>query len=328
MKNNQLKVSAFGLVLLLAHAAAAQRTAIHPISLEVHGQVRYTESRAPAANILVRLETFSGGVTGQMLTDRQGKFTFSGLASMQYVLTIHAPGYHDVTQSVDLLTATSDFVYAYLVPAANSREKTTVGYVDANVPEKARKEFEKGQAAVAEKKPVDVAAPHFQNAINLYPAFFEAELSLGTLYMDAGQWDKAEQALRRALEINSKVPNAFFAFGELNLQQKHYREAETALIQGLKLQDRSWQGHFTLGRVYWQTGELPKAGRHVALAIQLNPTHAPAHLLGANILLRAGKREDAISEFEEFLRLDPKGTHSNEARMVLANLKRSKPNDK
>lgn len=325
MKKALCKLSALSLLLLFAGSVYAQRTAVHPVSLEVHGQVRYSENRAPAPNIIVRLETFSGGMAGQMLTDRQGKFAFSGLAAMQYVLTIHAPGYHDVTQSIDLLTTTSDFVYAYLVPTPEGRKITSaIGYVDANVPESARKEFEKGLAAVTDKKPFEAAAVHFQNAINLYPVFFEAELSLGTLYMDAGEWEQAQGALRRALEINPKAQNVLFALGELNLQQKRYREAEASLLEGLKLQDRSWQGHFALGRLYWQTGELAKAGRHVALTIQLNPTLASAHLLGANILLRARKREDAISELEEFIRLDPKGAHSAEARTLLANLKKQK----
>jgi tetratricopeptide (TPR) repeat protein len=291
------------------------------VSLEVHGQVRYAETKNPAANVLVRLESFSGGVIGQILTDRDGKFLFSGLASTQYILSIHALGYRDFQQSIDLLTATSDFVYAYLAREPEKHGKLAVGYIDANIPEKACKEFEMGQAALADKKSFDVAVFHFQKAIDLYPRFFEAELTLGTLYMDMRQWEKAEQALRRALEINPKVANALFAFGELNLQQKRYREAENALLEGLKLQNRSWQGHFTLARVYWIIGELPKAGRHVALTIQLNPTLAPAHLLGANILLRAGKRDDAIAEFEEYLRLDPKGVHSDEARAVVTNLK-------
>ena len=200
MKFCLLKPLLIGFVVLLIHPPGmAQRTTpTHPVNLEVHGQVRYAETKRPAANIVVRLESFSGGMVGQVLTDREGKFLFSSLASTQYILTIHAPDYQDVHQSIDLLTATSEYVNVYLSPEPVRKSSTRARYIDASVPEQARKEFENGQAALAAQNKKELAVGHFENAIRLYPNFFEAELSLGTLYMDLGQWDKAEQALRRA----------------------------------------------------------------------------------------------------------------------------------
>jgi tetratricopeptide (TPR) repeat protein len=139
--------------------------------------------------------------------------------------------------------------------------------------------------------------------------------------MDKAEWDKAEQALRSALSINPRGANALFAIGELSLQRNRLDEAEKSLIEGLKLENRSWRGHFTLGRVYWGKGDLRHAGKHIALTIQLNPGLAQAHLLGANILLRANKNEDALAEFEEYLRLNPKGTYSDTVRQTVNSLK-------
>lgn len=153
MKCCLLKTLMVSFALLFIHSPVlAQRTPNHPVNLEVHGQVRYAETKNPAVNILVRLENFSGGVAGQILTDREGKFVFSGLASTQYILTIHAPGFRDFQQSIDLLTQTSDFVYAYLSRDGGRVTSNRVGYIDANVPTNARKEFEKGQGALAEPK--------------------------------------------------------------------------------------------------------------------------------------------------------------------------------
>jgi tetratricopeptide (TPR) repeat protein len=314
-------IVAGGMILVPAIAAIAQRIPVHPVSLEVHGQVRYAENKSPAGSVIVRLESFSGGMVGQILTDRQGKFLFSGLASTQYILTIHAPGYLDVKQSIDLLTATSDYIDAYLTREPERRVLIPVSYIDANIPAPARKEFEKAQTTLLENKNSEDAIRHLENAINLYPKFFEAELSLGTIYMDNAEWDKAEQALRSALSINPRGANALFAIGELSLQRNRLDEAEKSLIEGLKLENRSWRGHFTLGRVYWGKGDLRHAGKHIALTIQLNPGLAQAHLLGANILLRANKNEDALAEFEEYLRLNPKGTYSDTVRQTVNSLK-------
>src|SRR4030095_7293185 len=79
----------------------------------------------------------------------------------------------------------------------------------------------------------------------------EALLLLGTAYMDLAAWEKAERALARALEINPKAANAFFALGELYLKQHKNADAEKVLLQGLQFEDRSWQSHLCLGHVYW-----------------------------------------------------------------------------
>src|SRR5678816_1284221 len=80
------------------------------IPLQINGQVRYADSKAPAENVLVRVERFSGGIAGQQVTDRTGKFSFSGLTGQMYTVTIHAPGFQDVKQEVDLLTANTGYV--------------------------------------------------------------------------------------------------------------------------------------------------------------------------------------------------------------------------
>src|SRR5262249_15171693 len=148
---------------------------------------------------------------------------------------------------------------------------------------------------------------HLEKAVSIYPRFQEAWLKLGLTYMNLTEGDKAEASLNRALELDPKNVKALFALGELYREQKRYAEAEKKLRSGLGIENRSWEGHFTLGRLYWDQSELIKAARQVAISIQLNPNFADAHLLGANILLRSGKREEARLEFEEYLRLSPKG---------------------
>lgn len=327
MKFCLLKALSITFAVLFVHSfALAQRTTTtptHPVNLVVHGQVRYADTRNPAANILVRLDSFSGGATGQILTDREGKFVFSGLASTQYILTIHAEGYRDFQQSIDLLTATSDFVYAYL-SRERGREMKRVAYIDANVPESAQKEFEKGQIALVEQQKKEIAIRHFENAVRLYPKFFEAELSLGTVYMDAGEWVKAEAVLRRAIEINPKIQTPFLALGELLLRHDRLAEAEQTLREGLKLENRSWQAHFVLARVYVKKRDLRSAGRQLALTLQLNPQVADAHLLAGDVLMRSGKLDDAVTEFREYLRLDPKGSDSDQVREIVDRLKVAK----
>jgi tetratricopeptide (TPR) repeat protein len=272
------------------------------------------------------LDNFNGGVAAQMLTDRDGRFRFSGLASRQYSLTVHAQGYKDAYQVVDLLTTTSDYINVDLAPDSplGPKPRRSIAYVNANVPPAARKEFESGEDALSEKK-LSAAIRHLESALRLHSQFFEAELSLGTAYMDAGFWDKAEGSLQRATVINPKSPNAFFALGEVYLHSGMLMEAEKTLRVGLRIENRWWQPHFALARVYWKKADLSNAGKQLALTLQLNPSCAEAHFLAGDVYMRANKPADAIGMFQDYLRLAPKGANVAAAKQAIKRLESGYP---
>jgi hypothetical protein len=314
-----------------SQAQRAPRTA--PISLQVHGQVRYAQGGRPAEFIMVRLESFSGGVAGEMTTDRSGKFAFIGLAAELYVVSLRAPGFREVSQQVDLRTQITDYVQLMLVAEDNgSSPSNRTGVIDANVPHGALTEFEKGRDAMLHTNNAAAGIQHLEKAVRIYPKYFEALLLLGTAYMDQSAWDKAEHALARALEIYPKAANALFALGELYLKQKKDADAEKVLLQGLQFEDRSWQSHLILGHVYWNIAAkfsdeahyrplLEKSYVQAKRALELKPDLAGAHLLKGNLLFKAKRAEDALNEFEEYVRLDPKGEFVAQTRALVQKIK-------
>ena len=297
-----------------------------PVTGEVHGQVRYAAGGQPAERVLVRLEVVGGGLVGQVLTDRNGAFRFPRLEALQYIVTVHAPGYRDVQQQVNLKTSTSEYVLLQLTVDPNARATDNApasGTVDAGIPPEAQKEFDLGKAALLEEKRIDEGRKHLEKAVSLSPHFLEAQLLLGTAWMEAHDWRKAEAALRRALEINGNAAPAYFALGEVHRQQSRHQDAEKALLEGLKLDADSYQGHFTLGRVYLALNDIGKAGVEAGLALQLKPDFAEAYVLAGNILLKAKKGAEALPMFEEYLRLAPKGPLANETREIVEKLKQA-----
>ena len=318
----------FGTFLLLISLGVVSAGAqIHSASepIEIRGQVRFATNSTPVPNIVVRLEALSGGLVNEEVTDRLGKFRFSSLSPVQYFVTVRLSGYREVRREVNLIMQSSDFVQIQLVPETSETETPprTTKVLDANVPPEARNEFEKGETALLEKNKLAEGILHLEKAIAIYPNFPEAQIELGTAYMDAKEWDKAELALKQALELAPNTSNAFFALGELYLQQKKYSEAEKRLRQGLKIENRSWRGHFALGRTYWASSDIKQAAKQIALTLQLNPDLADAHLFAGNILLRGGKREDARTEFEAYLRLAPKGEFATQVKQILQKMKTS-----
>jgi tetratricopeptide (TPR) repeat protein len=313
-------------------------SAVPALAQQIQGQVRYADTNQPAARVPVRCNGV--GCIPVLMTDNNGKFVFN-VSVGHYTISVQIPGYVQQEESRDLLDLQSnEYIFFKLKPDGNPKP-VIAAVVDANVPDAARKEFAKADEALAtgKKEKLEEAVQHLEKAVSLYPRFLEAQLKLGTTYMDLQQFDKAEPALKKTLEIDPKAANALFALGEVYLRQKKDEDAEKVLLQGLGLEDRSYQGHLTLARVYLDMASkikdetqsrpfLEKAYDQVNEALKLNPDLAQAHLVKGNLLLRVRRAADAQHEFEEYLRLDPKGPAAEQTRALVEKIKKALEADK
>jgi len=326
-----------GLFLHSAAPSLAQNRPGQSMSGQITGQVRYAEGRQPAFNVLVNCYSLDGGLIGQTNTDRDGRFRFSELKPDQYVIVVRLPDYVEEQQNVELRTTANQYLQFQL----KRDESTTArarppGVLNAKIPPAAQEEFAKAESALAgnTKESLAQGILHLERALKIYPTFVQAQLRLGTAYMDLAQWDKAERSLKRAIEIDARIANAFFALGDLYLHQKRNADAESALVQGLKIDDRSWQGHLTLGRVYWSLAAevkdearakplLEKSYNQANRALELKPDLAAAHLLKGNLLLRARRTRDALKEFDAYLSSEPHGELSEQTRALAERIRKS-----
>ncbi len=294
---------------------------------EVTGQIRSADNKT-VENVMVRLETSSGALVDQGGADSSGRFRFTRLRPGQYRVSAKALGLIAAPQTVDINRASPRiYIMLQLNPETatfRSRETGRPGTIDARVPVEAAAALQKGNAALAEKKPNDAIA-HLQRAISIHADFFQAQFLLGKIYMDENQWGKAEGALRRALEIDPKAVVAMVSLGEVYRRQKKYEEAQKLLDEALRIDNSSWEGHYTLGRVHWELKDITKAGLHIARTIELQPNLAEAHLLAGNIFIRSGLPENALIEYEEYLRLAPKGEFAAQAQALVDKVKKSLP---
>ncbi len=329
-RSSIFKLSWLALLLALVSAtfvAQAQLGAARPapIMAEIHGQVRYGDTRAPAERVLVRLEGFGSGVNGQVMTDSTGKFRFSGLGQVTYVVTVRAPGYAEARQEADLKTTSSVYLNFNLAPDKPQTIPLPVSgaVVDAKIPAEAQKEFNLGRTMLLEEKKVEGGIAHLEKALSLYPEYLNAHLLLGTAYLDSKQWEKAERELKKTLEIDAKAAAAYFALGEVYRRQQKYAEAEKVLQDGLKLEPKSHQGHLALGQVYFAKGDLAKAGPEIGQTLQLKPDYAEAYLLAGNLFLRARNAQNALQMFEQYLKLEPKGALAPQTREMVEKIKKA-----
>jgi len=290
---------------------------------EISGEIRTADNKA-VENVMIRIESSTGALVEQGAADNMGRFRFIRLRPGQYKVFATANGLNAAPQSVDLSRASPRVhVFLQLEPVSPTFRSTGNNRViDARIPLDAQAALAKGRTAAAEKKTAE-AITHLQKAIQIYPNYYEAHRMLGQLYMDNSQWDKAEASLRQAVKIDAKAVPALSSLGEVYRREKKYEEAQKILDEALKLDNNSWESNFTLGRIYWELKDIPRAGRYVARSIELQPNVAEGHLLAGNIFIRAGLPENALIEYEEYLRLAPGGEFAAQTQELVDKLKKN-----
>ena len=297
------------------------------LTFEVSGEVRMADSGETATGVPVRLERFSGGLIDQIVTDSRGRFRFANLPRGYYKVIVNASGFKPVQQDADLQVIFRTYLVFELV--SNSLKNASglpllTDVIDARVPAAAREDFENGRAALKANNYKEGIA-YLEKAALGYSNFFEAQLLLGIAFIDLKEWEKAEKVLLRAVEIRPQNATAMIYLGEVYWRQKRNADAERSLLEGLKLDRKSWHGHYTLGRLYWDMGEVVKAGGPIGMTLQLKPELAEAHLLAGNILLRVNQRERALVEYREYLRLAPKGEFVGQVQELVRKVEKTLP---
>jgi hypothetical protein len=259
----------------------------------IHGTVRDGVTHRPLERVILMVEAESSGYAGQAQTDSSGNFNLQGLGQDVYEVRVRFPGYEEMSQRVDLTVPSSNYLSFELRPKPGTGPPALAPEGPdarlAAVPDKARKEFTKARELWQQGKDPLETIDHLQKAIKAYPDFADAYVMLATAYVQQNKPADARSALNRAISLNPKLPEAQFTLGMLENSQKDFPGAEKSLLQGLKLDDDSPQGHYELAKTYWALGRWQDAEPHALKAATLQPNLAAVHVLLGNIDLR--KRE-------------------------------------
>jgi Flp pilus assembly protein TadD len=293
---------------------SAQRGSM-TVRTSIRGSVRDAVTHRGLEHVVVMVEATDSGYAGQAETDTSGKFELQGLPAASYVVRVRFPGYYEMSQGANLTVSPSTYLSFELHPKPSNAPPAVApegpdAHLNARlaaVPEKARKEFVAARDLWQKGTDPQVCLDHLNKAIKIYSKFSDAYVLRATVDIQQNNAAEARAALDRAIEIDPKLPEAWFTLGMLKNKEKDYGGAEKSLIEGLKLDDGSPQGHYELAKTYWASGRWQDAEPHALKAAALQPAMAPVHVLLGNIALRKRDAPGALKEFQEYLRLDPKG---------------------
>jgi len=195
--------------------------------------------------------------------------------------------------------------------------------LEASIPQKARKEFERASDAYAAKK-LEESIAHLRKAIEYFPNYLMAHNDLGAQLLEQGKLDEAEAEFRRAILIDKKAFNPHLNLGIVLVDAKRYAEARDVLNEAVSLDPSAPGARLYLGQALDGLGELKSAARELSNAFDLGEeTYAVALLHLGRVLLKENDSAGALKAFERYVRIAPKGPNVDEAQRQIALLQQT-----
>ncbi len=117
----------------------------------------------------------------------------------------------------------------------------------------------------------------------------------------AGKPERALELLDKAIESAPERGESYFPKGLILLNQKRIAEAEQAVKKGLQYTSDSPIGHYYLGRISLEAGNIEQAVANFDRAIAVNPAFEPAYLAQASIYESRQDKDNAIAVLKKYL---------------------------
>lgn len=314
----------------------------------IRGKV-HSSTGVNSAWIIVRLLTSSSEPVMLAVTNNAGEFLFSGLKETGYLIVVAAPGYQTATEKINLKgrasSVSADGVRTLeIVLRPDSRAATAATSQPAftqNVPKAAQDAFERAmRMGKAGRK--QVANTMLQEALRIYPDYFDAHFALGNEFMKAGRIADAIIELEEASRINPRDDRVYQTFGALLLKQGKYEVAAAVFAEASRLNPAEplhplmraqalidyasaidAQSSESAVVVVVRNDALNEAERNLVLANDKsdNRLAATVHFQRARLYQKRGERERAADELDQYLLANPTVKNAVEVREVIRRLR-------
>jgi Flp pilus assembly protein TadD len=216
-------------------------------------------------------------------------------------------------------------VQVYLQPYRSSKPAhggaVSAADLRQDVPRAARKAYE-AAVEVIQKKGYELAKPHLERAIELFPDFVEARNELAVARMKGGDVAGAEILLRRAIAIDPAAPRPQMNLGLCLYRQGLYAQAAAPLERAIQLEPGNYRSHLLLGITLVMAGDDPRAEPTLLKAYELGGTSAArAQYYLARFYTRKKQYDRAARALETYLADAPADPYAGELRTTLVKLR-------
>ena len=171
------------------------------------------------------------------------------------------------------------------------------------------------------------SADLYRQAIKLRPAFAAAHVGLARVLLDMNDTTSALAEIDAAREARAIYPEASAVEGRIYRETGQTDEAIGAFNRAIR-EAHGFQpeAHVGIGRVYEDKGEYELAAREFKIAIdQLADTEPIIYQMLGGAYEKSGHNPEAITAYENYLRLAPNGSLAPAVRSIVEQLKSQQP---
>ena len=302
----------------------------------IQGYVFFPSGRKAEGTIIVKLESLQYGDL-QVIPDSSGSFTFASLAPGSYTVVVNAGADYEVSREavfidsdlnlsrmgVRVPTTTRRYTVMVHLQLKNTPGIGKPGVVNAalaEVPEKARKLYEKG---VEQSRADDAAraAQSLKEAVTLYPKFPLALNELGVQYLKLRQVNKAVEVLKEACKLNPDAFPSRLNLGIALLEAKQFTEAEGELREALKRNNNTATGHMYLGLALLRQSKFEDSEKELLVAAQANVAQlSMANYYLGGLYWRKKDYPRAVEQLKKYLALTPNAPDAERVQATIKDL--------
>jgi tetratricopeptide (TPR) repeat protein len=305
-------------------ACAAPASTARAQGHSIRGKVR-TSAGFNVPRVTVSLESGNGALIDQTVANNEGDFYFGNLSEQSYLITISQPDFNPASERVEFVRninpgdpGETRTVEITLTGRGGVRPPRAGFNFVQNVPRAARDAYELSLKLAKEgRAPESLAA--LQEAIRVFPDYFDAHFLLANEYVRQGKLPEAVNELNEAQRINPKDDRVWHAFGGVLMQQRKYAVAARVYAEAARLSPNDAQylllqatalieqaALIDPGRADERNYAFSEAEKSLARAEQLSERKLVAvHLQRARLYERRGDRARAADELERYLRQSP-----------------------
>lgn len=300
-------------VLALAVVFAVSTTALAQSRLQ--GKVVDAQGKA-VEGAIVTIQHADGARKTEVTTDRNGEFVQLGLPSGRYTVTA-AKDKLQQTLPADVTQAKPTDLQFRLSPTSGLSPEAAKAHTEMQA---------RYSAAIDAMKAGrdDEAIQTFNEIVLTIPTCSDCYINLGVAYTKKQQYTEAENAFKKALELEPDSADAYTGLASLYNAQKKFDLAAEASAKAQRLASAAPGGNaqatYNQGVILWNGGKYAEAKAQFEAALKADPNIAMAHYLLGMANLNLGNVPEARASFENYLKADPNGPKAGEVKNFLAQL--------
>jgi len=279
----------------------------------------------PVADLQVELLNDAESVIQRTKTDGSGRFMFRRMTTGIFQVRVQTYGTSYIGQTKRVqLEATRAFEQVDFVLVASKTSTITIpGAVFVQeVPEPARKEFERAGALLQKTEQRNEGLAALKKAIEIFPLYYEALNLLGAEYVKQKEYEQAVLVLSKAIEVNSRAYHSLNSLSVAQYNLKQMPQAIESMRRAISLNNKSVNANLWLGMLLRQSGKLDEAEKYLREANELAAAkNADAHWELALLLNQLKKYKEAADELELFLKVQPEARDTELIKKLIKRLR-------